>query len=260
MTVGLVVPRRLEAEYRVRFDEADATGHLRPSGFIRYAQDVAWRHSEEAGFGRDWYTARALHWLVRDLALRIGAPVSYGDTLAVSTEVSGWRHVWARRYSQMRCVRRSRGPADGEMVAACQTDWVLLGDDGQPTRVPPEIRGFLSPDRSFQRSRVELPETPPHATRLATRVRQLDVDPMGHMNNAAYVDLVDDAVSRLPAEGLGRSARARGLYRVGYVRPALPDSIIEASCWQMNDDAVGCRITDGAGAELTRVVVGRSGT
>ena len=50
--------RRLSHHYQVRFDEADAQGLLRPSGFLRYAQDMAWRHSESAGFGLDWYAER----------------------------------------------------------------------------------------------------------------------------------------------------------------------------------------------------------
>ncbi len=54
----MTVARILEAEYRVRFDEADASGLLRPSGLLRYAQDMAWRHSEVAGFGREWYAER----------------------------------------------------------------------------------------------------------------------------------------------------------------------------------------------------------
>jgi hypothetical protein len=40
------------AGYRVRFDEAGPDGNLRTSGVLRYAQDVAWRHSEVLGFDR----------------------------------------------------------------------------------------------------------------------------------------------------------------------------------------------------------------
>ena len=46
-TLGAWSPApRIEHEYRVRFDEADADGWLRPSGLLRYAQDMAWRHSD----------------------------------------------------------------------------------------------------------------------------------------------------------------------------------------------------------------------
>ena len=34
------------AGYRVRFDEAGADGRVRTGSLLRYAQDIAWRHSE----------------------------------------------------------------------------------------------------------------------------------------------------------------------------------------------------------------------
>lgn len=102
---------RFEQVYRVRFDEADPTGTVRSSSYLRYAQDVAACHSEDGGFDRAWYAERSLTWLVRCLELEILEPVSYGTTLAVSTEVVGFRRSWARRRSEFR-------PADGGRPAA----------------------------------------------------------------------------------------------------------------------------------------------
>jgi acyl-CoA thioesterase FadM len=246
------VPRLFEADYRVRFDEADTHGWLRPSGFLRYAQDMAWRHSELAGFGREWYAERSMQWLVRNVALHIKTPVTYGDTLTVRTSVTGWRHVWARRHAEMQRTATADGPADGALVAVVDTDWVLLTIDGQPARVPAEIVTSFSPGRTFVRSRVTLSEAPPDATLLSTRVRSLDVDPMGHMNNAAYLDVVEDATARLPASLRLLDADC---YRVGYVRPALPGAAIKAACWLTDEGSVACRISDGEGVELTRVLV-----
>ena len=53
------------ADYRVRFDEAGPDGRIRTSTLLRYAQDVAWRHSEDLGFDRDWYAGRGLNWVAR---------------------------------------------------------------------------------------------------------------------------------------------------------------------------------------------------
>ena len=62
------------------------TGRLRPSGYLRYAQDMAWRHSESAGFGRDWYAERSLTWLVRNVSLHLVAAVTYGEQITLTTE------------------------------------------------------------------------------------------------------------------------------------------------------------------------------
>ncbi len=189
---------RIEHEYRVRFDEAGADGRLRPSGLLRYAQDMAWRHSTEAGFGRDWYQDRDMNWLVRNVKVSLAGPITYGDVLSVSTEVIGWRHVWARRYSELRRVGSEDGRGGDGLMATVETDWVLLTSAGRPAKVPAEIAEFFSTDTQFARDRISLPEPRVEPTRLSTRVRPLDVDPMRHMNNAAYVDMIDDGINRLP--------------------------------------------------------------
>jgi len=246
--------RRIEHPYRVRFDEAAADGWLHPSGLLRYAQDMAWRHSEEAGFDRDWYTQRSMNWLVRNVKLTVEEPITYGDVLAISTEVIGWRHVWARRRSEVRHVGSSAGDASGRLVATVDTDWVLLSAEGRPARVPDEIARYFSTAAAFTRDRISLPEPRGDVTTLSTRVRPLDVDPMQHMNNAAYLDFVDDGLARMPA---ARRPEAPDCYRIGYVRPALPESAIKVRCWPTASGAVACRISDGQGQELTKALVGR---
>jgi len=224
--------RCLRHRYQVRFDEADARARLRPSGYLRYAGDMAWRHSEAAGFGREWYAERSLGWLVRNVALHITAGVTYGDTLTVSTEVIGWRHVWARRQAVMRRGGAADDPDAGEVVAVVHTDWVLLSRDGRPARMPAEIAAWFATERTFERNRVLLPETPADATHLATRVRPLDVDPMGHMNNAAYLDVVAVITNLDPSD-------RRHQLHVGQLREALDavGLVVGARAWPAPPEA-----------------------
>ena len=79
--------------YRVRFDEAGPDGRLRTSGFMRYAQDLAWQHSADLGFGRAWYAERGLTWLVRAAELVISAAPEMGVSVVsvTSTLKSGRR-------------------------------------------------------------------------------------------------------------------------------------------------------------------------
>jgi acyl-ACP thioesterase len=251
--------RRLRHGYQVRFDEADATGRLRPSGYLRFAQDMAWRHSEIAGFGRDWYTERSLTWLVRNVSLHLVAAVTYGEHITLTTEITGWRHVWARRQGVMRRGGHPDDSDSGEVVAIVDTDWVLLGEDGRPARMPDEIASWLAAEPTFERKRVLIPETPPDATRLVTRVRPLDIDPMAHMNNAAYLDVVDEVLAHLPPaapdDGPDDSPVGR-LYRVGYLQPALPGALLDVAAWRPDTGTIACRICDG-GTELTRVLISR---
>ena len=245
---------RIEHQYRVRFDEADADGWLRPSGLMRYAQDMAWRHSTEAGFDRAWYLARGMNWLVRNAKVSLRQPITYGDVLAISTQVIGWRHVWARRHTEVRRTGSEDGRGDEGLMATVDTDWVLLTDAGRPAKVPQEIAEYFSPGAQFARDRIHLPEPTVEPTRLATRVRPLDLDPMRHMNNAAYVDMVDDGIGRLASHH-----RVEGLdcYRIGYVLAALPGTPIEIVSWPVSETQVACRISTADGTELTKALVSR---
>lgn len=247
--------RQAEHRYRVRFDEADAEGWLRPSGLLRYAQDMAWRHSTEAGFDRDWYERRGMNWLVRNVKVSLAEPITYGDVLAIGTKVTGWRHVWARRHTEVRRINSEDGRGRDGVVATVETDWVLLTLEGTPAKVPTQIVEYFSPGRPFKRDRIELPEPTGKVTTLATRVRPLDVDPLRHMNNAAYVDMVDDGLSHLPAE---QHLEAPNCYRIGYLRAALPGTPIRIDCWPAGDEQIACRISSLDGHELAKALVSHS--
>src|SRR5688572_11347436 len=183
----MAVAVRLERPYRVRFDEAGPDGYLRASGFLRFAQDLAWIHSESAGFGRDWYTARGLTWLVRAIELDVLENVEYGSALDVSTEVVGFRRVWARRRSEFK-------PHGHEsMVGVAITDWVLLNAAGRPVRPPQEILDVFGDDfGDFTPLRMKAPIAPDAATPREFRPRRSELDPMAHVNNAAYLDYMDE--------------------------------------------------------------------
>jgi acyl-CoA thioesterase FadM len=244
LVAGVTVP------YRIRFDECDADGIVRTSSLLRYAQDVAWIHSEELGFDRAWYTSRGLAWVVRAAELAILQPVPLGTTLSVSTRITGFRKVWARRRTEARTP-------DGTLALWVHTDWVMTDARGLPGRVPPEFpAAFATPPGPFEPGRVPLPATPDDAVVVETRVRPQDVDPMGHVNNAAYIDYVEEA---LLASGDSAVAAMRAIprrVRIEYVQAAVPGSVLQGAAWR-HDDAGGegwaWRLTDPAGdRDITR--------
>ena len=212
MTDAAPVPARFETTYRVRFDEAGADGLVRSSALLRYVQDIAWQHSEGAGFGRDWYGERQLTWLVRSLQLDIAGAAPFGSSLTVSTEVVGFRRVWARRLSEIT-------GENGRDVASVLIDWVLLGPGAAPTRVPVEIeRAFAVQIPTFAPFRVNADDPGEAAFRQRLTVARRDLDPLAHVNNAVYVEYMEEAVEAAGgAEALASLPRS---YRLEYLLPA----------------------------------------
>jgi acyl-CoA thioesterase FadM len=232
-------PRRFEVGYRIRFDEAGGDGCLPPSGFVRYAQDVAWQHSDARGFDRAWYGERGVQWLVRWVDVELVSPAQFGSTVLVSTRVIGGRRALARRRAEV----RSRG---GDLHAVVLTDWILVTESGRPARVPAEIGEAFSDGETFAPGRVVLGEPPADAARVELRVRPQDLDPMRHVNNARYLDFVDEV--------LGGPISSAKRYTLEFLRPAAPDEILAAASWRAGD-AWSVSIAGAAADQVLRATV-----
>ena len=241
------VPARIDLSFRVRFDEANAEGRLRSSGYLRYAQEAARQHAEVAGFGAAWNRERGLLWLIRAIELDILAPVEHSETLQVSTEVIGWRRVWARRRSEFQVEGEER------TRAVAVIDWVLLGRNGAPARLPADLSSaFGDAVGTFTPAKVQLGDPPPDALRHEFAVRPQDLDPLAHVNNAVYLDYLEEALIRgRHADQVTTHPRR---YRLEYIASAEPDDRLVGTTWE---DELGWsfRLTIDDGRELLRARV-----
>lgn len=214
-------------DYRVRFDESGPDGLLRSSGYLRYAQDIAWQHSDLHGFDRAWYEARSLLWLVRCVQLQVFGGVPNGETARVSTQVIGARRVWARRRGEVRALAGGAVADDAGLAALVITDWVLMHEDGRAARVPAEIFERFGNGTTFEPARVALGDPGPGARTLELGVRPQDLDPMGHVNNAVYLDYLEEVLA-----SVGRAPRGdRQQFQLEYLRPAAPAERLVATAW-----------------------------
>jgi acyl-ACP thioesterase len=232
------------AGYRVRFDEAGPDGRIRTSMLLRYAQDIAWRHSEAMGFDRRWYADRSLGWVVRAVELELGASIFMGETLRVTTAVVGHRRIWARRLGTF----LSPG---GESAAAVTTDWVLLDARNRVVRIPDDFGvAFANPEIRAEILRVA-PSVAPSVATIPIQVRRRDLDPMGHVNNAVYLDWAEEALAQAgwPAD------RSRRTIRLEYLASAGPADAVELDLMGSPDDW-SVRIRRRDGVDLVRVAGG----
>jgi acyl-CoA thioesterase FadM len=247
------VVRGVTVPYRVRFDECAPDGLARTSSFLRYAQDLAWIHSGRMGFTRTWHAARGIAWLARAIELEILEPIAADEDLSLSTSVTGFRRVWSRRRTEGRL-------GDGRLVLWVHTDWVMTDVvRGAPTRIPDAFPAVMAtPPGSFEPVRVPLEPTPAGAVRHVSRVRPRDLDPMGHVNNAAYADYLEEA---LDAAGETAAAAISGTprrVRLEYLSPAGPGSGLVGEAWPGSIDGLdgwAWRLSDGDGSELARATV-----
>ena len=244
-------PATAVVAYRARFDECGPDAILRASALLRWAQDIAWIHSERLGFGRDWYVERGLAWVVRGLALTIIEPIRMGASMDVATSVPAFRKVMARRRTEVRA-------ADGTLAAWADTDWVMTDiARGMPTRVPDRFPGlFPLAEKSFEPTRVVPSTIPESASRRAITVRPHEVDPMVHANNATYLDWLDEALRDGPsADVLSHLPR---VYRLEYLLQAALGAELVGAGWGAGDGSIRYHLLDANGRDIFRAEVSRA--
>ncbi len=134
MTEPLVDPIEYAARWLVRNYELDSNGHVNNAVYLNWAEEIASRHAEAAGYGRAWSIGQGGGWVIRRSEITHHRPAVYGDEVEVRVRVElvkgvrGVRRTWIRRI------------ADGELLAEVLTEWVWVRlSGGRPVAVPKEL-------------------------------------------------------------------------------------------------------------------------
>ncbi len=232
------MPPTSTTTYPIRFYECDTYGHLNHANYVRLMQEAAFDAADAVGFGKATYEAMGYVWLAHETQIEYLQPVQYGDQLEITTWVADFRQVRSlRRYE----FRKAGSP---DLVARASTDWVYVNrETGRLATIPPEmIAAFAGDDPVVTLPRPAYPTPPPAPTgvyKLVKRVEWRDIDSAQHMNNAAYLNYIEDAglqvarhfhwpLTRAAQEGVGVFARR---HHVAYRQPALLDDELEISTW-----------------------------
>ena len=177
------------ARVAVRHHELDPFGRVHPAVYLRYLAHAAFEASAAAGFDAAWYAAAGAVWLVRRSTFTVLCPTTAGEELEIRTWVEDFRRVRSHRRYELR-------GADGRLRLSALTDWVYVDRaSGRPRRVPREMEDAfrLGASGPQERDGWYAPPPPPRPARATHQVRVYEIDSLGHVNNAVYLDVVAQA-------------------------------------------------------------------
>mgnify|MGYP000542519137 CR=1 FL=1 len=242
------VPATFTQRFQVRFDECAPGGTARASVLLRCVVETAFGHSAQEGFPLSWYEDRGLFWLVRRARIELLRPLPYGLPFDITTEVAGFRRIWARRENSV------RDPA-GQTLAEVTVDWIFTDRAGNPARIVPEMEAaFLGASSTMAAARLDLGEPPAALPPQAYVVPAHQIDPRGHMNSAAYLDVFEDALADAGADPQQRPC----IYELEYLRAARPGEVLRRFVWR--DPAWAMVVTGADGLPVVRARRREGGT
>jgi acyl-ACP thioesterase len=168
-------------ERTVRFADADAEGRLRLDGVARYLQDLGNDDTADAG-----EEASSL-WVVRRAVVDVVASPRWRDPVRLATWCGGTGSRWAER-------RMSLVGDDGARIEVA-TLWIHVDATTMaPARIPDGFvatYGEAAGGRKVS-SRRWLDGVDDGAASVAWPLRASDIDLIGHVNNAAYWEAVEE--------------------------------------------------------------------
>jgi acyl-ACP thioesterase len=174
------VGRVFEAEVVVRFGDTDPRGRLRLDALARLLQDVGNDDFTDAGFDP------LSPWVARRSTVVAHRWPRLGDRLTAATWCGGLGGRWAERRSSLA----------GSLDVA--TLWVHVDGSGRPARIPEWFRAVYGPAAGGRdvSARLSIPPPPVGAGRERWPVRAVDLDVLGHVNNAVTWAMVEEACAR----------------------------------------------------------------
>jgi acyl-ACP thioesterase len=159
------------------------TGRIRLDALARWAQDVAYADSLDAGL------ARPAVWVVRRTRLRVKRFPRFGEQFTLATFCSALGRMWAERRTSMTRAGEAAGAV--ELVSL----WVHLDPlSGRPTKLSPDEIAMWGESTAGRTVKARLRHPAPDGARDGFRwwFRNSELDLAGHVNNAAYLTPLEE--------------------------------------------------------------------
>lgn len=177
---------------KVRLGDVTTSGRLRLDALTRYTQDVSDDDTTDAGLDTE------PAWVVRRTLVDVLKPAQLAETIEISTFCSGLGRRWAERRL---CVSGSEG---ARYEAA--TLWICIDPtSGRPRELTDQFHAIYGPSAQGRsvKARLTIPKPADSGeiqasagtvSRWTWPLRAVDLDTLGHVNNAAYWAVIEEVL------------------------------------------------------------------
>lgn len=173
-------------EFQIRPTETDRYGRLKPSAMLLYIQQIAGEHSDSFSLTYDSLAQKGIFWAVIRHKIEITRLPVENETITLET--------WPMPTTRVAYPRSTVAyDAQGNVLFRSICLWILMDLKDRSMLVPKksgvEVDGFLRGDE-LPSPKSLLPHDLQHS--ITRPVVFSDLDRNGHMNNARYLDWVQD--------------------------------------------------------------------
>lgn len=171
----------------VSWHNVDFSGNLSVYSLFNFAQETAWKHAEELGFGFKELGTKKLAWVLFGMRIKMLSNLpKWQETVIIQTQPKGISGMFANR--DYRILN-----ADNQLIAVGSSNWVVIETE---TRRPQRLDQIFESLRFVENSENLITRLKPEGEfpyLLSTyTVKTSDIDYYGHVNNAKYISWITD--------------------------------------------------------------------
>ncbi|MCF8111268.1 MAG: hypothetical protein K9J85_07235 [Desulfobacteraceae bacterium] len=185
---------KITSQRRIGFFEVNENLELRPRALVNFLQDAAILHSKKAGYETPALMEKQRAWILHRIAIVIDRMPVFGDELEIVT--------WHKGSRKLRSYRDFEIMHNGEKLVSATSLWLFIDTVRKKILRPPQdvaesytVEPGDAIDVDIDRWRPENRFEPESTLLIPTRAS--DYDPLGHVNNALYLDYLETLTERV---------------------------------------------------------------
>ena len=219
----------------IRYGNVDRSDRLTLWSIFNYFQEASISHAADLGVGRDIFKSTGKAWILSRLSLAIERRPKHGESIQICTWPRKWEKLFALRDYEI------RDEGDRAIVYG-RAGWLILDiEKRKPLRVENFLGSLPSNDgiNAFPPSEAIL--CPPGLEQKDNLSRKMertalysDIDYYGHVNNARYIQWIQDATE---IGLLENTERAR--LDINYLSEVMPGESIDILNVSLGEDCQG---------------------
>ena len=205
-------------EVMVRFGSVDRSDRLTLWSIFNFFQEAAISHAADLGVGRDAMAADGQAWILSRLSIFIERRPVYGETVEISTWPRKWEKLFALRDYAIR-------DAEENMIVRGRGGWFVLDMEKRRPLRAQSVMEPLPPNEgidAFPAGPAALYARENMIKVTDRRALYSDIDYYGHVNNARYIQWIQDVTDM---DILTAASRLR--VDINYLNEVMPGEIVE---------------------------------
>lgn len=177
-----------QSKQKIIFNDVDPSGGITPFAVFNYFQDAAEAHAERIGVGRERMSNNKQVWVLSRMSVLIERRAKLDDDVVLRS--------WPRGYDRLFCVRDyDIADASGNIMVRARSGWLVVDREKRRPLRPQSLSLDIPVNDgldAFDGSPSGL-ETRSKLVKITERrASYSDIDFNGHMNNARYVQWIQD--------------------------------------------------------------------